>query len=252
MNRTKAVFIVSMLLTVVIILGWSLIGKSRQSLGPSINNAPLPLPAQQALTTDQASLVEYQVSPQDPYFHGPCPIDSAILNDIRQRTLPIGFENEKGTRQWESISKNLEEKRSIDSFKKNLRDFLLVLIKLQHPQSYRLMGNSEGGDMIAYARVAICDEIAIAHHHIKGGIDPSIGQDYCENNNLVPSKQDRILFETFYRSCRLTASNAFRFGPVLLTRSAFYPSKQDLSLILKALDLDPKRPNEAVCTYKNR
>lgn len=252
MNKPKIILIVCLLLITGGVFSWSLMNKlSQEPLSPP-HKANLPLPSQPPVSPDQALLVDYQATPQEPYFHGPCPITSSLQEDIRQRNLPLGFNNEKDKRQWQILSQSLEAPCSLETFKKRLKDFVLVLVKLQHPQNHRLMGNSERGDLMAYTRVAICDEIAILHHHLKGGIDPAIGQDYSENTTLTPSKQERVLFEVFYRSCHLTTANAFRFGSVLFTRAAFYPEKQDWNLILKTLDIDPQRPNEAVCTYKNR
>jgi hypothetical protein len=210
----------------------------------------LPLPSQENFSTEQNLLVEYQEDPQDPYFHGPCPISPKIQKEIYHRCLPIGFENEPNKRQWQSIIESLEEKNTIGSFKQNLREFVLVLIKLEHPHAYQLLGLSERGDLLAYTRVAICDEIAILHHHVKDGIDSVIDEISNKNPTLIPLKHDRSLFEVFYRSCRMTTINSFRFDSSLFTRSAFYPSSQDWNLILKALEVDPKRPNEGVCTYK--
>ncbi len=209
----------------------------------------LPLPSQENFSTENNLLVDYQENPQEPYFNGPCPISDKIQKDIYNRCLPIGFDNESNKRQWQSIIEALEEKNTIEKFKQKLREFVLVLIKLEHPQAYKLLGLSERGDILACSRVAICDEIAILHHHVKDGIDSVIDEISNKSPTLIPLKHDRSLFEVFYRSCRMTTINAFRFDG-LFTRSAFYPSSQDWNLILKALDVDPKRPNESVCTYK--
>lgn len=197
-----------------------------------------------------AQLVDYQADPASPYFHAPCPVPGNIIKDIMSRFQLIGFENEPNKRQWQHILEIMNDQRGIDSFKKNIRDFIIVLLKIETEKSERLFGAVGGGDLAAYTRVAICDEIAIAHHHIKDGIDPNIGQDYLDNPNLDISKEDRILFETLYRSCRMTISNAFRYTPCTLTRVSFYPTEQDWSLIQHSLKIDKKRPNEIVCTYK--
>ncbi len=212
----------------------------------------LSLPGDGDYDKNLAKLVDYQPEPTAPYFHAPCPVSGKIRKDIVSRFQLIGFENERNKRQWQHILETMNDKRDIESFKKNVRNFILVLLKIQTEGSHHLFGAAEGGDLAAYARVAICDEVAIAHHHIKDGIDPNIGQDYIDNPNLDISKQDRILFETLYRSCRMTISNAFRYTPCALTRVSFYPTEQDWSLILYALKIDKKRPNEIVCTYKSR
>lgn len=211
----------------------------------------LALPSDSEYDKSLANLVDYQPEPTAPCFHAPCPVSGAIRKDILSRSELIGFENERGKRQWQHIVDTMNDKRDIESFKKNVRDFILVLLKTQTEGSQHLFGAAEGGDLAAYTRVAICDEVAIAHHHIKDGIDPHIGQDYIDNPNLDINKQDRILFETLYRSCRMTISNAFRYTPCPLTRVSFYPTEQDWSLILSALKIDKKRPNEIVCTYKS-
>ena len=99
-------------------------------------------------------------------------------------------------------------------------------------------------------KIAICDEIAIIHHHIKGGINPAIGGDYIKNQKLEISESDRDLFRTLYQSCRMGASNAFRYTPGLLTHITFEPTPEELLYIQKRLDVDPNRPNEVVCTYR--
>jgi hypothetical protein len=211
----------------------------------------LPKPNSDDYDQTLAELVDYTPTPTEPFFHAPCPIAQSIQKDMVSRSHVIAFSNDPNNRQWSGITKRMEEKASLDVFKKNIRDFIIVILKLQMPNNFHLFGASEAGDLMAFARHAICDEVAIAHHHIKGGIDPVIGQDYVEHAFDV-SKQDRVLFEVLYRSCRMTASNAYRYAPGLFTRVSFHPTEADWNMILTALKLDPKRPNEVVCTYKSK
>lgn len=253
MIRLKALALLGVILSVAGIITWNKFYDERAHLENAlINDPPCPFSLDGEYDKTSAELVAYQAESKDPFFHAPCPISKGLEKDITSRFQLIGFEGEKNKRQWQDIIQNMNNDRDIDSFKKKVRDFIIVLIKLQMEGSNRLFGAAGSGDLIAFTRVAICDEVAIAHHHIKGGIDPVIGQDYLDNPSLNISKQDRILFETLYRSCRMTISNAFRYTPCVLTRVSFYPSDQDWNLVLHALKINTKQPNEVICTYKNR
>jgi hypothetical protein len=215
------------------------------------DEAPLPKPNSDNYDQTLAELVEYRAAPEEPFFNAPCPISQSLQKDMVDRGHVIAFGADSNNRQWSGVTKRMEEKIPLDVFKKKIRDFIIVILKLQMPNNFHLFGASEAGDLMVFARHAICDEVAIAHHHIKGGIDPVIGQDYVEHAFDV-SKQDRVLFEVMYRSCRMTASNAYRYTPGLFTRVSFHPTAADWNMILAALKIDAKRPNEVVCTYKSK
>lgn len=253
MISTKILVLLGVVLAVVGIATWSNLHYNAPSLEDVLaGDPPCILPLDGEYDKSAAELVPYQTEAGDPYFYAPCPISRGLEKDIISRFKLIGFEGEKDKRQWQDILQNMNNNRDIDSFKKKIRDFVITLIKLQMEGSSRIFGAAGSGDLIAFTRVAICDEVAIAHHHIKGGLDPVIGQDYLDNPVLELSKQDRVLFETLYRSCRMTISNAFRYSPCALTRVSFYPTDLDWNTILRALKIDAKKPNEVICTYKNR
>jgi hypothetical protein len=253
MISTKILALLGVILSAVGIGIWSNLHYASPSLEDVLReDPPCSLPLDGEYDKSAAELVPYQTEASDPYFYAPCPISRGLEKDIVSRFQLIGFEDEKDKRQWQDILQNMNNNRDIDSFKKKIRDFVVTLIKLQMDGSSRLFGAAGSGDLIAFTRVAICDEIAIAHHHIKGGLDPVIGQDYLDNPVLELSKQDRVLFETLYRSCRMTISNAFRYVPCALTRVSFYPTDVDWNTILRALKINAKQPNEVICTYKSR
>lgn len=251
MNRSRIILLLILPISLCFFLTWSLI-KERDKFADllKLNSEELATPDQENFAIENNLLVDYQEQPQEPYLHGPCPINSKIQKEIYKRCLPIGFEDELNKRQWKSIIESIEQEKSIDIFKQNLKSFILTLIKLQHPQAHQFMGVSERVDLLAFTRIAICDEIAILHFHVKEGIDPNIDEVYSKNSSIILPKQERTLFETFYKSCRMTATNSYRFDSSLFIRAAFYPTSQDWNLILKSLSIDPKRPNETVCTYK--
>lgn len=252
MIPVKVLALLGVILSVLGVVTWSKLYNTPSLEDVLASDPPCPFSLDGEYDKSSAELVPYQAEVSDPYFYAPCPISSSLQKDIISRFQLIGFEDEKGKRQWQDILQNMNNSRDIDSFKKKIRDFIIILIKLQMEGSSRLFGAAGSGDLIAFARVAICDEVAIAHHHIKGGIDPVIGQDYLDNPMLEVSKQDRVLFETLYRSCRMTISNAFRYTPCALTRVSFYPTDVDWNVILHALKINAKQPNEVICTYKNR
>lgn len=253
MIPVKILVLLGVILSVAGVVTWNKFYNQEPSLDDVLkSDPPCPFPLDGEYDKSAAELVPYQEGANDPFFYAPCPISQNVQKDIISRFQLIGFEDEKGKRQWQDILQNMNNNRDIETFKKTIRDFIIVLIKLQMEGSSRLFGAVGSGDLIAFTRVAICDEVAIAHHHIKGGIDPVIGQDYLDNPNLEVSKQDRVLFETLYRSCRMTISNAFRYTPCALTRVSFYPTEQDWQAILHALKVNTKKPNEVICTYKNR
>lgn len=216
-----------------------------------VEDVVLPKPNCEDYDQSLAELVDYQPTPKEPFFQAPCPISRDLQKDITSRMQIIGFGAEQENRPWLSIAKRMEDKIPLEEFKKNIRNFIIIILKLQMPNNFHLFGASEAGDLMAFARHAICDEVAVAHHHIKGGIFPMIGQDYVEHAFEI-SKEDRVLFETLYRSCRMTAANAYRYAPGRFTRVAFYPEAADWNAILTALKIDSKRPNEVVCTYKGK
>jgi len=252
MIPVKVLALLGVILSAVGVVTWSKLYNAPSLEDVLASDPPCPFSLDGEYDKDVAELVPYQTEVSDPYFYAPCPISRGLEKDIISRFQLIGFEDEKGKRQWQDILQNMNNNRDIDSFKKKIRDFIIILIKLQMEGSSRLFGAAGSGDLIAFARVAICDEVAIAHHHIKGGVDPAIGQDYLDNPVLEVSKQDRVLFETLYRSCRMTISNAFRYVPCALTRVSFYPTDSDWNVILRALKINAKQPNEVICTYKNR
>jgi len=252
MTTPIKIILLGIVLSILGIVTWSKLQEPLQPLQEMIaeEDTLCPLPDGDYDKT-AAQLTAYQAQVKAPYFHAPCPISKKLEKDILSRFQLIGFNGEKNKRQWESILESMNGNRDIESFKKRIRDFIIVLIKLQMEGANRLLGAAGSGDLIAFTRVAICDEVAIAHHHIKGGIDPMIGQDYLDSPSLEITKQDRVLFETLYQSCRMTISNAFRYTPCTLTRVSFYPTKQNWGNILSALSIQEKKPNEVVCTYKN-
>ena len=253
MISRKILILFGVILSVAGIGIWSNLHYSAPSLDDILaGDPPCTLPLDGEYDKNAAELVHYQAEIKDPYFYAPCPISRDLEKDIISRFKLIGFDDEKDKRQWQDILQNMNNNRDIDSFKKKIRDFIVTLIKLQMEGSSRLFGAAGSGDLLAFTRIAICDEVAIAHHHIKGGLDPVIGQDYLDNPVLELSKQDRVLFETLYRSCRMTISNAFRYVPCALTRVSFYPTDVDWNTILRALKINAKQPNEVICTYKSR
>lgn len=199
-----------------------------------------------------ATIVPYEADPQEPLFNAPCPIDTNLQKDVNARMLPIGFEGEADKRPWQSIISIIESSRSWSSIHAKLRELVMLLLKLQSPTIYKLMGVSEAVDLLEITKTAICDEIALVHHRVKNGIDPLLGQDFTDHQTLELDKHEHLLLEVMYRSCRMAASNAFRYGQATFTRVAFEPSPEDWPLILKGLAIDPHKPGEMVCTYKPR
>jgi hypothetical protein len=199
-----------------------------------------------------ATIIPYEANPQEPVFNAPCPMDTALQKDVNTRMLPIGFEGEAGKRPWQSIVSIIESSRSWSSIHTKLRELVMLLLKLQSPAIYKLMGVSEAVDLLEITKTAICDEIALVHHRVQNGIDPLLGQDFTDHQTMELDKHERILLEVMYRSCRMAASNAFRYGQATFTRVAFEPSPNDWPLILKGLAIDPHKPGEMVCTYRPR
>jgi hypothetical protein len=197
-----------------------------------------------------AVVVEYSESPKAPLFNAPCPIDPRVEKEVLIRTLPLGFNKEADKRNWADIVAVIEGDRSLLNIKQKLRDFLVLYMKLQSPHINKLLGTSESVDLLEFTKTAICDEVALAHHRIKNGIDPLLGADFTNHQTLEPQKPDRILFETMYKSCRMASSNSFRYPQGGFTRVSFAPSESDWVAIKKAFELDEKGPSEIVCTYK--
>lgn len=197
-----------------------------------------------------ATIVKFQDFPAKPLFNAPCPVSKNIQAEIVERTLPISFKKSKGHRKWSDIIDVIEKQKSLTAINEKLRDLIIVLIKLEMPNIFHLFGTSEAGDLTEMTRTAICDEVALAHHRIKYGIDPALGQDFNEQQDIELTKRERIFFETMYRACRMCASNAFRHAQAPYTRVAFLPGDDEWKVIKKALDIDEKRPYEVVCTYK--
>lgn len=212
-----------------------------------IHKAPPPKPG---LDLGELTIGTYQENPTEPAFNAPCPIDQALQAEVMVRSLPVGFNGERDCRAWSSVVDVIESNRSFSSIKQKIRDFVLMLMKLQSPQIFHLMGTSESVDLEHLTRTAICDEVALAHHRVKFGLDPALGSDFNEKQTLEVSKQDRILMEVLYRSCKMASSNAFRYTHGPLTRVEFYPEDAEWGMIKKALDLDEKRANESVCTFQ--
>jgi hypothetical protein len=197
-----------------------------------------------------AEVVEYQATPKEPFFNAPCPISSELEKDITTRIMPISFESEKNKRSWASIVEVIEGERTWPQIKAKLRELVMALIKLQGENINKLKGVSEAGDLHELTKTAICDEIALVHHRVKGGLDPLLGQDFTDHQTLELEKHDRVLLEVMYRSCRMACSNAFRYGQSSYTRVAFEPVPADWPPILKGLEIDSHKPNEMVCTFK--
>lgn len=197
-------------------------------------------------------LVTFETVPESPKFNGPCPVSQGLVNNIHLRSTLMGFNKgqEPDKRQWHDIVESFDQPRTLDGIKKKLRNFLVTYQKFALASASQVFGETDIQDLSQQMKIAICDEVAIIHHHIKGGINPAIGGDYIKNQKLEISELDRDLFRTIYQSCRMGASNSFRYTPGLLTHITFEPTPEELLYIQKRLDVDPNRPNEVVCTYR--
>jgi hypothetical protein len=201
---------------------------------------------------ENVELSDYEDHPKNPSANGPCPVNQAVLSDIYERTKSIGFNGENDKRLWADILKRIETPTPLSTFKTRLRQFIILLEKLQMENTHFLFGLSESVDLKAATRIAICDEIALIHYHIKGGIDPAIDNaEYLDTQKLEISREDRILFEVMYRACRMTTFDAHRQqGP--FTRAAYFPTEDEKALIHAALNIKTDQPNEMICTYTSR
>ncbi|MBI1954300.1 MAG: hypothetical protein HYS39_01690 [Proteobacteria bacterium] len=202
-------------------------------------------------STENEELVAFQSKLEPGHFYGPCPILPHVEEDLIKRLSPIIFDQPSSTqRSWEMI---LQERfySNFQELTQTLKEFLKTYYKLQVEGSSYLFGLSGSGDLLNYTRHAICDELVFIHHHIEGGIHPDL--DFVSENTSKIKIQDkeRKALEAVYRSCKMTASNAHRYA-ITLTRVHYSPSQEDEKLINHIFDIDPKRPNEIICTYRDK
>lgn len=201
-------------------------------------------------STESEELVAFQSKLKSGHFYGPCPILPSVGEDLIKRLSPIIFEQSSSLtqRSWEII---LQERfySNFQELTQTLKEFLKTYYKLQTEGSSYFFGLSGSGDLINYTKHAICDELVFIHHHIEVGVHPDL--DFVSENTSKIKIQDkeRKALEAVYRSCKMTASNAHRYA-ITLTRVHYNPSQEDEKLINHIFDIDPKRPNEIICTYK--
>lgn len=198
-----------------------------------------------------AERVPFEKSPKEPNFNAACPTDSTVVADIELRSLDIGFENEPHLRPWVDIEKRINsDKRSFKDWYNTLRAFLIVYMQINAPNARAVMGVSASVDQLDQVCMAIADEVALIHYQVEKGIDPAIGEDYTDHQNVAVERDERALLEILYRSCRMTAVHAFRQSRGTFTRVAFLPTEMDWKAIQKGFNLDPERGDEVLCTYK--
>jgi hypothetical protein len=133
---------------------------------------------------------------------------------------------------------------------KNLRDLLIAHYAFIHENSGLIFGLSGAGDYLAASKVCICEHIAMAHHHIKGGIDDRIDDNNAETQTIEATPLQKEVLQRVYRSCKMTTSNAHRFEGAWYTRVAYMPTKDDETRINTLLSIDPHKKNEVICCYK--
>lgn len=210
-----------------------------------------PLPHSIGLIPElELMLVPFQEHLDPDMFHGPCPLSQALERRIFNAIKSISFDNEKGKRSWEIIQKDNQSLLDMRTIMKDLRDLLVAHYSFMHENSGLIFGLSGAGDYLAAAKVCICDQIAMAHHHIQGGIDAAIDDNNTQTQIIEATPLQKETLQRVYRSCKMTTFNAHRFEGAWYTRVAYAPTKDDEVMINKLLSIDPHKKDEVICCYK--
>ncbi|MBX9976682.1 MAG: hypothetical protein K2X98_00330 [Alphaproteobacteria bacterium] len=195
-------------------------------------------------------LIPFQDYLDTDMLQGPCPLEPAMEMRIFNTIKSIGFDNEAGSRSWESIQKTIQSPTDIYAIMKNLRDLLVAHYSFMHENSGLVFGLSGAGDYLAASKVCLCDHIALAHYHIKGGIDERIDDNNADTQTIDATPLQKEVLRLVYRSCTMTTCNAHRFEGAWYTRVAYMPTKEDETRINTLLSIDPHKKDEVICCYK--
>lgn len=213
-------FIVKIFLLILLPGLWFLNGFSKKELNENYNK-------------EFFKKVDWIENPTGNYVHGPRPIPDDVKIDILKRSDSIVFDEKEKGRLYSSLLK----KKTTEEILKNLKKFLIVYLKMKTAENRNtIVGASEGGDLLRFTCVAICDEIAF------------IGL----NDNLEPNENtkdfDPDLFKALYNSCKLTNTCTNRIERSPHARVEFLPTKEDLDIIIQKLGINTK--SDILCTYK--
>lgn len=195
--------------------------------------------------------ITFEPNPVAPSMNSACPVDEHVVKDVARRNQDIGFLGEAGRRPWHDVEKRLlGGHASFEEWRHNIRHFLVLYTQLTSKSVPSNMGISEASDVLDDVKYALCDEIAIIHFLVEQGIDPTIGQEWEDTPKILVTKEERIILEILYRSCRMTAEHIIHQQAGRLARVTFAPTPEDWAAIQKAFDIDPRRGDEIICTYR--
>lgn len=188
---------------------------------------------------DQVLEATASPEPEEGKIHQASIDNKLAIKEAQKRYKDIGFQGEKTLRPFETITKRLSNSQeSFQIWYKNLKNFLVLYADLSDPsKGIKGMGVSEAVDLLDQIKYAICDEVAQIHFMVKDGLDPMIGQEWPDSHNVEVTKEERIILEILYRSCRMTAEHAMRQTNGLFARVTFAPTPEDWAAVKTYFDI---------------
>lgn len=194
--------------------------------------------------------IPFEPNPSAPAMNSACPVEEHVVIEVAKRNRDIGFQKEAKLRPWHDIEKRLNGHASFEDWKHTIRKFLLLYTQLTNKLVPSNLGISEASDILDNVKYAICDEVAIIHFLVEKGIDAAIGQEWEDAPKITITKEERSLLDILYRSCRMTAEHIIHQQASRLARITFAPTDEDWAALQKAFDIDSRRGEEIICTYR--